>query len=69
MRIARPGISIMTGLPSMFIVGHVDYVRVVRLAAPGSGAGELRVEYLFLPQTLADPHSICAMWSISPIWS
>ncbi len=45
----------MTGLPSMFIVGHVDYVRVVRLRPLGPEQTELRVEYLFSPQTLADP--------------
>ena len=45
----------MTGLPSVFLVGHVDYVRVVRLLPLGPERTELRVEYLFLPQTLADP--------------
>jgi len=44
----------MTGLPSMFIVGHVDYVRVVRLLPLGAERTELRVEYLFAPETLAD---------------
>ena len=34
-RTARRATSIMTGLPSMFIVGHVDYVRVVRLRPLG----------------------------------
>jgi Rieske 2Fe-2S family protein len=45
----------MTGLPSVFLVGHVDYVRVVRLLPLGPERTELRVEYLFSPQTLADP--------------
>jgi len=45
----------LTGLPSMFIVGHVDYVRVVRLLPLGPERSELRVEYLFARQTLADP--------------
>jgi glycine betaine catabolism A len=45
----------MTGLPSIFIVGHADYVRVVRLLPLGPEQTELRVEYLFSPQTLADP--------------
>jgi len=45
----------MTGLPSVFLVGHVDYVRVVRLLPLGPEQTELRVEYLFSPQTLADP--------------
>jgi Rieske 2Fe-2S family protein len=45
----------LTGLPSMFIVGHVDYVRVVRLLPLAPERSELRVEYLFAPETLADP--------------
>ncbi len=45
----------MTGLPSVFLVGHVDYVRVVRLRPLGPELTELKVEYLFSPQTLADP--------------
>jgi glycine betaine catabolism A len=45
----------LTGLPSMFIVGHVDYVRVVRLRPLAPEVTELRVEYLFSPQTLAHP--------------
>jgi len=45
----------MTGLPSVFIVGHADYVRVVRLMPLGPEHTELRVEYLFSPETLARP--------------
>lgn len=45
----------LTGLPSIFIVGHADYVRVVRLLPLGPERTELRVEYLFSPQTLAEP--------------
>jgi Rieske 2Fe-2S family protein len=45
----------MTGLPSIFLVGHVDYVRVVRLLPQGPERTELKVEYLFSPQNLADP--------------
>jgi glycine betaine catabolism A len=60
--VAFPGLSeedrkaghiYMTGLPSMFIVGHVDYVRVVRLRPLGPEQTELRVEYLFSAETLA----------------
>jgi Rieske 2Fe-2S family protein len=47
------GAVYMTGLPSMFIVGHVDYVRVVRLLPLGPERTQLRVEYLFSPETLA----------------
>ena len=60
----------MTGLPSMFIVGHVDYVRVVRLLPLGPERTELRVEYLFSPRDLGRSRiSTCATWSISPTWS
>jgi phenylpropionate dioxygenase-like ring-hydroxylating dioxygenase large terminal subunit len=45
----------MTALPSVFLVGHVDYVRVVRLLPLGPERTELRVEYLFSPRTLEDP--------------
>lgn len=44
----------MTCMPSAFIVGHVDYVRVVRLRPLGPEQTELSIEFLFLPQTLAD---------------
>jgi Rieske 2Fe-2S family protein len=46
----------MTALPSMFIVGHPDYVRVVRLRPLGPEQTELRVEYLFSTETLENPH-------------
>jgi Rieske 2Fe-2S family protein len=49
------GAVYMTGLPSMFMVGHVDYVRVVRLLPLGPEQAQLRVEYLFSPETLASP--------------
>jgi len=51
----KAGHIYMTGLPSVFLVGHVDYVRVVRLLPLGPERTELRVEYLFSPQTLEDP--------------
>ena len=51
----KAGYVYMTGLPSVFFVGHVDYVRVVRLLPLGPERAELRVEYLFSPETLADP--------------
>jgi Rieske 2Fe-2S family protein len=44
----------VTSLPSAFIVGHPDYVRVVRLRPLGPEQTEMCVEYLFAPQTLAD---------------
>ena len=51
----KAGHIYMTSLPSMFIVGHVDYVRVVRLLPLGAERTELSVEYLFAPQTLESP--------------
>jgi glycine betaine catabolism A len=50
----KAGHIYMTSLPSVFLVGHVDYVRVVRLLPLGPEKTELRVEYLFAPETLAD---------------
>jgi Rieske 2Fe-2S family protein len=49
------GAVYMTALPSMFMVGHPDYVRVVRLRPLAPEQTELRVEYLFAAQTLANP--------------
>jgi Rieske 2Fe-2S family protein len=63
------GAIYMTGLPSMFIVGHVDYVRVVRLLPLGPEQTELRVEYLFSAETWRTPRSTCATWSTSRTWS
>jgi len=44
----------VTSLPSVFIVGHPDYVRIVRLRPLGPEQTEMCVEYLFAPATLAD---------------
>jgi Rieske 2Fe-2S family protein len=51
----RLGYVFMTGLPSVFMVGHVDYIRVVRVRPLAPERTELRVEYLFAPQSLARP--------------
>jgi|HubBroStandDraft_1064217.scaffolds.fasta_scaffold00041_23 glycine betaine catabolism A len=51
----KAGHIYLTSVPSVFLVGHVDYVRVVRLLPLGPERTEMRVEYLFSPQTLADP--------------
>jgi Rieske 2Fe-2S family protein len=51
----KAGHLYMTSVPSMFLVGHIDYVRVVRLRPLGPEQTELRVEYLFSPETPADP--------------
>jgi Rieske 2Fe-2S family protein len=49
------GAVYLTGMPSVFLVGHLDYVRVVRLLPLGPEHTQMRVEYLFSPQTLAAP--------------
>ena len=51
----RAGYVYMTSLPSVFIVGHVDYVRVVRLRPLGPEQTELCVEYLFPAESLSYP--------------
>jgi glycine betaine catabolism A len=51
----RRGAVYVTNLPSVFVVGHIDYVRVVRLRPLGPEQTELRVEYLFSAETLASP--------------
>jgi len=45
----------MTCVPSVFIVAHVDYIRVVRLLPLGPEHTAMSIEFLFLPETLADP--------------
>jgi Rieske 2Fe-2S family protein len=50
----RAGQSFVTSLPSMYVVAHVDYVRVVRLRPLGPEQTELVAEWLFPPETLAD---------------
>ncbi|MFI4889678.1 MAG: aromatic ring-hydroxylating dioxygenase subunit alpha [Steroidobacterales bacterium] len=49
------GAIYVTGLPSMFIVGHVDYVRVVSLLPLGPETTGMTIEYLFRPEALEDP--------------
>jgi Rieske 2Fe-2S family protein len=49
------GAVYLTGLPSIFLVGHADYVRVVRLWPLGPERTQLTVEYLFSAESLADP--------------
>ncbi len=51
----RAGQTFVTSLPSAFVVAHVDYVRVVRLRPLGPEQTELTAEWLFPPETLADP--------------
>ena len=51
----KAGHVYIDALPSTFIVGHLDYVRVVRLLPLGPERTDMSIEYLFMPQTLADP--------------
>lgn len=48
------GQTYATSLPSMFIVGHVDYMRTVRLTPLGPEQTELTAEWLFAPGALAE---------------
>ena len=47
----------MTSLPSMFMVGHVDYMRIVSMRPLGPEETELTAEWLFPATTLADPNA------------
>ena len=51
----QAGHFFVTLLPTVFIVAHVDYVRVVSLKPLGPEKTELRAEWLFLPETLDSP--------------
>jgi Rieske 2Fe-2S family protein len=51
----QAGHTFLTALPGCFIVAHVDYVRVVSMRPLGPELTELTAEWLFLPETLADP--------------
>jgi Rieske 2Fe-2S family protein len=50
----REGYVFVTSLPSMYVVAHVDYVRVVRLRPVGPELTELTAEWLFPPEAIAD---------------
>jgi glycine betaine catabolism A len=45
----------LTSLPSVFIVAHVDYIRIVRLLPLAPEQTRMDIEFLFLPETLSDP--------------
>jgi Rieske 2Fe-2S family protein len=49
------GHTFVTTYPSTFMVGHVDYIRSVRLEPTGPETTRLTAEWLFLPETLALP--------------
>lgn len=50
----RFGQAFVAGPPSVYMVGHVNYVRVVRLHPLGPEKTQLRAQWLFPAQTLAD---------------
>jgi Rieske 2Fe-2S family protein len=54
----KAGQTYATHLPSMFVVGHVDYVRVVSLLPLGPQETQLTAEWLFLPGTLEDQTAV-----------
>jgi glycine betaine catabolism A len=49
------GYNFVTIYPTMFIVGHVDYVRCVSLQPTGPETTRLTAEWLFPAETLAQP--------------
>lgn len=51
----RAGQTYVTSLPSMFIVGHVDYMRIVSLKPLGPETTALTAEWLLPAATLARP--------------
>jgi Rieske 2Fe-2S family protein len=52
--IAR-GHTFVTSWPSVYVVGHADYVRIVRLTPRSATETELQAQWLFAPDTLANP--------------
>lgn len=50
----KAGQSYATHLPSMFVVGHLDYVRVVSLLPLGPRQTRLTAEWLLLPEARLD---------------
>jgi len=51
----RRGMTFMQLLPTAYMVGHPDYVRIVRIRPLGPAQTELQAEWLFDPATLALP--------------
>jgi Rieske 2Fe-2S family protein len=47
--------NFVTLYPAMFVVAHVDYVRSVTLTPLDAGRTRLRAQWLFAPETLAQP--------------
>ncbi len=51
----QAGYTFVTFYPTMYVVAHVDYVRAVRLEPTGPETTRLTAEWLFPPETLAQP--------------
>ena len=49
------GHTFITSWPSVYVVGHADYVRIVRLRPLSATETELQAQWLFAPETLANP--------------
>ncbi|MGQ0564461.1 MAG: aromatic ring-hydroxylating oxygenase subunit alpha [Gemmobacter sp.] len=49
------GHAFVTLYPTMYVVAHVDYIRAVRLEPTGPETTRLTAEWLFAPETLAQP--------------
>lgn len=54
----KSGHIYLTSLPSVFIVAHLDYVRVVRLLPLAPELTHMSIEFLVLPETLAAGHDL-----------
>lgn len=51
----KAGYSYVVNQPSIFIVAHVDYVRIVRLLPLGPERTEIQAQWLFSKENLANP--------------
>jgi phenylpropionate dioxygenase-like ring-hydroxylating dioxygenase large terminal subunit len=51
----KAGHIYMTSVPSVFIVAHVDYIRVVQLLPLAPERTHMSIEFLVLPETLKNP--------------
>jgi Rieske 2Fe-2S family protein len=51
----KEGHLYLTALPSVFVVAHLDYVRIVRLLPLAPERTDMSIEFLFLKETLQDP--------------
>lgn len=54
----KAGHLYLTSVPSVFIVAHIDYVRVVRLLPLGPELTDMSIEFLFMPDTLSEKRDI-----------